>query len=692
MSGETMKRSQRHRTMKQTQPPQRAAAPPPAGPSVDTLFAEAVRHHQAGRLADAGRLYRQILALLPNHFAVLNNLGLMSPPHEAAMLYRQALAVQPDYADAHINLGGVLRAEGKLDDAIVHFRRALALNPDHAGVHFVLGSILQEQGKFEEAMASYRRTLTLKPDHAEAHINVGTVFQATGRTDEAIAQFRRALFLQPNHAGVHFVLGTLLQERGDLDEAVASYRRALALKPDHVESLNNLGIALHAQRKTDEAVALHQRALALNPTSAEAHNNLGDVFKEQGRLDDAVASYLRALACKPDFAIALCNLGTTYAIASQFEPAAEWYRRALAIDPDQGVANMNLASILESGGRLAEAQLYRRRAPRPQPLIVEPAPEPRRNVLILTAAGDGNVPVETLVPKQVNSRVKWNVECATDGQEDALPPYDVVFNVIGNADLIGPSLPRMTRFLGRCRRPVLNPPERIPPTRRDRMPALFADIPNVVVPPVTRLLREEAAAPGLAARLAAAGLTYPLLMRPISGQGGTGIVLVDTPDQLAGLTFSDADAFYFISYRDYRSADGYFRKYRTIFVDRQPHPYHLAISPRWLVHYFSAEMLAEPWKREEERRFLENPAEALGPVVAEAIAAIGRRMDMDYCGIDFSVLPDGRVLVFEANATMSVILPDAVDFPYKPAYVRRIYASFEAMLERRATAPDRVPG
>lgn len=617
-----MNDDQPHQTTKQDGPQQQSTA---ALVPVHDMFCDAIRHHQAGRLADAERLYRQILEVAPTNVAALNNLGLLAPPAEATTLFRQALILKPDYADAHINLGAILRSQNRLDDATAHYQQAL----------------------------SY----------------------------------------EPNRPEVLFSLATLFHGQGKLDEAVACYHRTLACKPDHGEALNNLALALHTQGKLAEAIVQLERLLILRPTYAEAHNNLGDVLKEQGNLDKAAESYGRALALKPDYVTVLCNLGIVFAMAGQFEPAAEWFRRTLALKPDQEVANKNLASILERDGHSAEAQIYRRRVPRPQPLVIESAPDHRRTVLILWAAGAGNVPHETLVPRRVNTRINWYVEYATDAQEDGLPPYDVVFNGIGNAELVEPSLARVTHFLSHCRRPFLNLPERVARTRRDLMPRLLADIPNVVVPPVMRLWREEAAT-DLAAKLAAGGLTCPLLVRPMTGQGGLGLILAETPEQLAKITFTeaDADAFYFIAYHDYRNPDGYYRKYRTIFVDRRPYSYHLAISKHWLVHYFSAEMLAEPWKREEERRFLETPAIALGPAAAAAVAAIGQRMDMDYAGIDYSILADGRVLVFEANATMSVILPDAEEFPYKQSHVKAIFSAFDDMLERRGSMPSPSQG
>ncbi len=71
-----------------------------------------------------------------------------------------------------------------------------------------------------------------------------------------------------------------------------------------------------------------------------------------------------------------------------------------------------------------------------------------------------------------------------------------------------------------------------------------------------------------------------------------------------------------------------------------------------------------------------------------AIARIGERLDLDYCGLDFSVQADGRVLVFEANATM-LVHPEDEDGPLadKNPAVKRITDAFQARLQ--ALAGDR---
>jgi len=367
--------------------------------------------------------------------------------------------------------------------------------------------------------------------------------------------------------------------------------------------------------------------------------------------------------------LALFNLGTVHQRAGDLESAEAWFREALALDPDLAEAHQNLAALLQDAGRLAEARRHRDRAFRGRPLRIEQAADEQRRVLLLCGGGYGNVPIDGLLPRRTTTRLKLFVEYATKADWAALPPYDAVFNTIGDADLLPTGTWRLARD-------VLNPPSRVAPTRRDRLPRLLAGIPHVVVPHAQRRLSGRRVA----------SLSYPVLVRPVGAHGGHGVRLAQT---MADTGAGDA---YLTEFHDYRSPDGHFRKYRIIFVGGMPFPCHLAISSHWLVHYFSAEMENASWKRAEELCFLNDPNAVLGPRAMEAISTIGRRLGLDYAGIDFSLLPDGRVLVFEANATMIVprdenpALAERVPDDRHRAHAR-IFAAFDALLSSSPAAP-----
>ena len=63
---------------------------------------------------------------------------------------------------------------------------------------------------------------------------------------------------------------------------------------------------------------------------------------------------------------------------------------------------------------------------------------------------------------------------------------------------------------------------------------------------------------------------------------------------------------------------------------------------------------------------------------------IARAVGLDYFGIDATVLPDGRLAVFEADAAMLVHDEDARDvFAYKRPFVAHIREALHATIASR---------
>jgi glutathione synthase/RimK-type ligase-like ATP-grasp enzyme len=240
-----------------------------------------------------------------------------------------------------------------------------------------------------------------------------------------------------------------------------------------------------------------------------------------------------------------------------------------------------------------------------------------------------------------------------------LPAHDLIVNGVGDPDLSVLALDRALRLLAKTRAPVINHPGRILATGRAANAERLGRLAGVIAPRTLVLAHAELAGADAADLLERSGFRFPLLLRAPGYHTGQHFLKVDTVDGLGDAVASLPGAtLAIIQYLDTRRADGKWRKYRVMFIGGALYPLHLAVSAQWKVHYFSAEMALEPSHRAEEAAFLDDMASVLG---APAMAALGRIADalgLDYAGVDFALDGDGRVVLFEANATM-VILPVA---------------------------------
>lgn len=87
-------------------------------------------------------------------------------------------------------------------------------------------------------------------------------------------------------------------------------------------------------------------------------------------------------------------------------------------------------------------------------------------------------------------------------------------------------------------------------------------------------------------------------------------------------------------------------------IDGRLHPAHLAVSRDWKVHYFSAQHGGPA--DDEERAFLADPSSVIGRDALDALENAAAILALDYAGFDFALDAAGRVVLFEANATMRI--------------------------------------
>jgi tetratricopeptide (TPR) repeat protein len=484
---------------------------------------------------------------------------------------------------------------------------------------------------------------------------------------------------------LHARLGNACMIDGDLEGAAVNYKAALRLAPHLTSCWCNLGNVHLKTGRAEDAVALYVQALTQNPAHWPSRTNLVQALMATKQYLLAKVLLLELLDERPhDFQLRR-QLGKLYSELNEFEQALECFEQAALLDPDDSESLYWIGGIRQKMGETEAAEAAYAKAARLQPLIRRPAAKKPADfrVLALFAPFAGNLPTEYLFKDAAYDTDTLALLASSQYDVDVLRQNaQVVVNLISDADQADTLLPLAADLVDRLGRPIINDPCKIQLTTRDGIAGLLQGIPNCRVPKVWR--QKTGADSALATVEAALPPSCPILVRPAGTHGGDDLEKIEGAAALAALLAkATATDRYLIEYIDYRSPDGYFRKYRFIFVDGQILPYHLAIADDWKVHHDSTDMADHRWMQQEEEAFLRDPAAVFNAGHYQVLRAIQQRIGLEYFGVDCGLDRAGNLVVFEANASM-LVHDDNAQFPYKTPFVHRIKAAFDEMLRKYA--------
>ena len=414
--------------------------------------------------------------------------------------------------------------------------------------------------------------------------------------------------------------------------------------------------------------------LRIDKTHRGALLAIGDLALRGGYRDAARTAFAQAASAHADDIVPRITLGNMALEDGDPQLALIHYVSALAVQPECPQAYQGMARVYAMLGKDDLAGVYREKGFRDHAMA---AREYRGageggDILYLAAATGGNVRLRPWIDDRMSAVTVIYPEYF---EPDAkLPPHRLIVNAIGDADLCGDALTAATKLVARSRAPVINHPALVKRTGREMVARLCAGIENLVAPETRLRARSDI--------LGDATLNFPLLIRSPGFHTGHHFVLVERREMLAEAVATLPGEFLFtIAYLDACGTDGFARKYRVMFVDGRIYPWHLAISRDWKVHYFTADMAAHAVFRNEERRFLTDMPRVLGARAMQALESLNTALGLDYAGVDFALDKDGQVLLFEANAAMTINrLPPDPMWDYRRHAVQTVQAALQQLL------------
>lgn len=241
---------------------------PPA--QLQRLLATALAHHQAGRLDEADRLYRQVRVAQPNNFDAV-----------------------------HLS-GTVAYQKGNYKDALELLAHAQRLNPKSAQCEMRLGLAHAALGQHAEAEARLRGSLRLDARLVDAWLGLAVTLRVVGKIPNAIACYERVTEIDPRNASAHDQIGALKADTEGLAAGIPHFRKAVALNPKFAAAWCNLGLSLLAGEQFEEALTSFDRALAADPALVQARVGRALAYQQSFQLEKATVEYREALTRQPD--------------------------------------------------------------------------------------------------------------------------------------------------------------------------------------------------------------------------------------------------------------------------------------------------------------------------------------------------------------------------------------------------------
>ena len=311
--------------------------------------------------ADIGSLAQYYIGIVHQE---LNSLS------EAASAYQKVLALkapQEVHGNAHLHLGIVYKAQGKLALAEDHLKQARTLLTQSAEAHIHLGDVCVLQRRFNAAEKAYREGIRLNPNHTESYYGLGRIAEMQNRLKQAMEYYDAALARNRYSSQTHYRRALTYQKLGDKEKSETAmaqfqrlktyedqmhrFREAIYTNPNLPVLYIKLGELHEAYDNLAEAAQIYEVATQVYPSYLPAYLHLGEILIRQRALEKAVQVYEKASEIAPDNAQVQIKLGVIYINLRQFEPAIAAFKHATAVDNTAAEAYNNLARLYAGLGK-----------------------------------------------------------------------------------------------------------------------------------------------------------------------------------------------------------------------------------------------------------------------------------------------------------------------------------------------------
>ena len=241
---------------------------------------------------------------------------------EAAIQFSNALKVDKSFPDAHYELAQAYLHLGQFNAAYGELARTVDLRPNNYKARVDLGNLLLAGGKPDDAQKQADAVMAAQPDNPDVHALLAAIAVKRGNSDQAQIEIQRALELAPNRSAFHEDLAVL--QAGDPTKTTSvesELKKSIVLDPKSVNAKLLLAAFYAKAGRWQEAEKTGWDAVATDSKSLSARVILARIILKEGdqtRAEEVLRQTSKDLADNPKGLRALTDY---YAGSGQMDKA-----------------------------------------------------------------------------------------------------------------------------------------------------------------------------------------------------------------------------------------------------------------------------------------------------------------------------------------------------------------------------------
>jgi len=202
---------------------------------------------------------------------------------EAVIQYANALKIDKNFAEAHYALAQTYLHMGSFSASYGELQRTVYLQPGNVKARIDLGNMLLAGNRIDDAQAQASAALSAQPSNADVHALLSRIASRRGQNDNALSEIHRALELAPNEAALHETLALLQAGDATQSSAVeAELKKAIELDQKSVNAKLLLASFYAKSNRLQDAEHTCWSAVATDPKSLRARESLVQVILKEG--------------------------------------------------------------------------------------------------------------------------------------------------------------------------------------------------------------------------------------------------------------------------------------------------------------------------------------------------------------------------------------------------------------------------